>query len=257
MKTNKKDLSSIRVINQDIDNTTIDDVIRRAKCAIDDDGFLAIATVNPEFLVLSARDEHFSSTLKKFDIKVPDGFGTVTLPRLFGRGKFKQRITGVDLSWRLLSLAGKNKYKILLLGSSDDNSQKACAKIRANFPSIRVKCISGGVIDPFDIKNDLKDEITAFKPDILLVGLGAPKQEYFIINNARNLGVNVAIGVGGTIDFLSGASLRAPKWMQSVGIEWLWRLIVEPRRWRRIITAVLIFPCEYIRSLFQQNNLDK
>lgn len=256
MKTNKKDPSSIRVINQDIDNTTIDDVVKRAKCAIDDNGFLTIATVNPEFLVLSARDEKFSSTLKKFDIKVPDGFGTVALPRLLGRGKFKQRITGVDLSWKLLALAGRSKYKIMLLGASRDNSQKACAKIRANFPSICVKCISGGVINPFDIKNDLKSEITAFKPDILLVGLGAPKQEYFITNNARNLGINVAIGVGGTIDFLSGASLRAPEWMQSIGIEWLWRLFIEPRRWRRIFTAVFVFPCVYIRSLFKNNNLE-
>lgn len=256
MKTSKKELNKIRVVNQDIDNMEIDDVIERAKSAVDDSGFLNIATVNPEFLVLSARDKKFATTLEKFDIKVPDGFGTVALPRMFGRGNFCQRITGVDLSWKLLALAGKNKYKIMLLGASRENSEKACVKIRANFPSIKVKCLSGGVIDPFDIKNDLKSEIMAFKPDILLVGLGAPKQEYFIINNARNLGVNVAIGVGGTIDFLSGASLRAPEWMQSIGIEWLWRLFIEPRRWRRIFTAVFVFPCVYIRSLFKNNNLE-
>jgi len=242
--------SKIQVLNQSIDNLTMDEVIDMVKKSIDGHKTISIATVNPEFMVLSARDKKFAQVLKGFTIKTPDGFGITLLPRIFWRGKFKARITGADLSWRIFTLANKHGYRVLMLGASDEAANAACRVLRGDCPSLKIKCISGGTINPFDANKKLLDDIKAFKTDILLVGLGSPKQEYFIDKYQKELGASVAVGIGGTIDFIAGSARRAPLWMRQIGLEWLWRVTLEPHRFRRILNATIIFPCYYIGYLF-------
>lgn len=244
--------NKVTVLNQKIDNIRISELLNIIEETISDNNLLTIATVNPEFLVLSHRNKKFSKVLSDFNIKVADGFGLILMTKLFKRHKLESRITGADLCNKIFSLANKKNLRVILLGSSYDNSNAACSNLRRIYPNIRVKCISGGIIDPDNPDNELLDELGAFNPSILLVGLGAPKQEYFISNHAKNLGANVAIGIGGTIDFISGKTKRAPLFLRKVGLEWLWRLFIEPNRIIRIVNAVIIFPLLFIHYSFKK-----
>jgi len=244
--------NKILVINQEIDNLQLNDVLHRIISAIKNNQQLKIATVNPEFMVLSMKDDNFAKTLENFDIKVPDGVGITLLPKIFKGEVFTQRITGVDLSWKLFEMANKNHYKVLMLGSTNKNSSAACTRLRRIFPTLNIKCISGGKIDPFNPTEKLIEDISDFKPNILLVGLGSPKQEYFISSNEKLLKYNVAVGVGGTTDFIAETTKRAPNALRQIGLEWLWRLMFEPRRFKRIFNATIVFPYLYIKSLIKK-----
>jgi len=237
---------TIKVINQEIDNLSTDEISDIVTDSIRKREFVSIATVNPEFLVSSVKNHKFAHTLSKFNIKTADGFGVLLMSALFGH-RFSNRVTGVDMTYKLIDIANKNKYKVVMVGASEDSALKACNKIRYNYPSLQIDCIGGGVIDPNIIDKDLAEQLHRYKPDILFVGLGSPKQEFFIENAQKKIGAPVAMGVGGTIDFISGVAHRAPKWLRSIGLEWLWRLFTQPRRLSRIITATIIFPLYYLR----------
>lgn len=239
-------LPKIRVINQELDNLEMKEVLTAIGRAISNRKATSIATVNPEFMVESVRDKRFAKVLADFDLKIVDGVGITILSAIFG-AKFKQRITGADLTRSIINIANNNRYKIVTIGSSDNSAFNACRKLRNDYPSLQIDCIGGGVIDPHHIKTDIIDKLRAAKPDILLVGLGAPKQEFFIENIQKIICIPVAIGVGGTIDFISGTAHRAPGWLRSIGLEWLWRLVTQPRRLGRIFTATVVFPIYYLR----------
>ena len=240
-------VSSIQVINQSIDNITADEALARVSEAIRSRHYLSIATINPEIIVLSARDKSYARILSKLNLRLPDGAGLTLISRYFGHAKFKERIPGVDFIGNLLVLAEKKNYKVMTLGAGVESARKAEINLRRRYPDMAVKCLSGGIIDPDNADRDIIFSIKSFKPDIIIVGLGAPKQEYFIANYQKKLNIPVAIGAGGTIDFMAGIAHRAPAAMRSLGLEWLWRLILYPKRWRRITNAVFVFPWLYIR----------
>lgn len=246
-------IETIKVLDQKIDNIKLSELLKIIDSTNIKDDFLSIATINPEFLVLSHQDKKFAQALQKFDIKVADGYGIIFMTKLFYKKPIAIRITGVELSNKLFSYANKNHKKVVLLGASEKNAQLACSNLKRNYPMLKVKCISGGTIDPHNVNDGLIKEIKDYKPSILLVGLGCPKQEYFILNHAHKIGANVAVGVGGTIDFIAGSAKRAPRLMQNIGLEWLWRLFLEPKRFRRIFNATIVFPIMFIRSLFKKH----
>jgi len=241
------DNSTIRVINQNIDNLTASEALMRADNAIHSRRYLSIATVNPEIIVLSARDKLYARILGQLNLRLPDGVGLTIMSRYFGYAKFKERIPGVDFVKNLLVLSEKKNYKVMMLGAAAESSLDAERILNRQYPNLAIKCLSGGVIDPHNADRNTIDKIKSFKPDILVVGLGAPKQETFILNYQKKLGAHVAIGAGGTIDFLAGRARRAPKIICRLGLEWLWRVILYPGRWRRIFTATIVFPFLYLK----------
>lgn len=246
-------LQKVQVINQTIDNISREALLGKIQSAIKNKQVLKIATVNPEFIVASVRNAKFAKSLSNFDIKLADGFGIVFMSALFGQGSVI-RTTGVDLTYDLIKSANANKVKITMLGASEESAHQACNKLRSNYPSLKVDCISGGVINPDDIDATLIENLRTSKPDILFVGLGSPKQEYFIEKVQQLLPPCVTMGVGGTIDFISGTAHRAPKFLRSVGLEWLWRLVTQPKRFNRIINAVIVFPAYYLRWKISGSN---
>ena len=235
----------VRVINQVLDNLTSDEIVVRVCSAIEKRRPIIIATVNPEFMVLSSRNEKFARTLSKFDVKTADGTGIVFMSALFGH-KFRSRVTGADLTHELIGIANQKRFKVVMLGGSEESALKACNRLRNDYPSLNVDCISGGTINPDRIDDGLIKKIREAKPDILFVGLGSPKQEYFITKLSETVTIPVTMGVGGTIDFISGVARRAPRWMRSMGQEWLWRLVTQPKRFGRIINATIVFPWYYL-----------
>lgn len=240
---------TIPVINQEINNLDYAEVVERIDAAIQHKDRLSIATVNPEFIVRATRDEKFAQTLRDFLLRVADGTGIVLLSRIFGKGKFKTKVTGADLVPRIIKLALHKQYKVMFFGSTEEVARAVEAKLKKQHPALLFKCFAGGAINPDQVSDEVLTTIGSYKPDVLVVGLGAPKQEYFIANYQKKLAVPVAIGAGGTIDFLAGAARRAPTLMRSLGLEWLWRLFTEPHRWRRIFTATLVFPYLYLKWL--------
>jgi len=216
-----------------IDNVSMSEALEKIREFLSDGRQHYIVTSNPEFLVLAQKDQEFCDILNKADLNIPDGIGIVWAARWLGES-LKERVTGVDL---IEKLKIKNeKLKIFLLGGKNGVAQK----IKAEWPAI-VSC-SENLDEAINLINNCR-------PDILLVALGAPKQEKWIAQNlAKILSVKVAIGVGGAFDFISGRIKRAPKIFQAIGLEWLWRVLREPKRLPRLIKAVIIFPLLVLRT---------
>jgi N-acetylglucosaminyldiphosphoundecaprenol N-acetyl-beta-D-mannosaminyltransferase len=247
---------NIIVLGQRINNITLVETLDEIHKAIKSNECLTIATVNPEFLVLATRNKRFRNILSAFDLRVPDGVGILYLTNIFTRNRFRERVTGVELSEKLIKLCANNSYKVALIGGSSESNKKACEKLLGRCPALSLYGNNGGTINPNTPPEQLISEIKAFKPHVTLVALGAPKQEYFI-NNIKNDIKSVYVGVGGTIDFMAGTAYRAPSFFRKIGLEWLWRLFFEPKRFKRIINATLVFPAYYIKNVLLGNRFIK
>lgn len=216
-----------------------------------------IVTPNPEMAVKAFHDPVFKRALDHADLAVCDGFGLKLIGTLMGQ-KIPEVIRGVDFSLALASLCEQEKCSLYLLGGGDGVAEQAAKKLRSHFPKLDiVGAESGGHITKgltgwhFDHK--LLDRIRKAKPDMLFVALGHGKQEKWIYQFLKQLpSVKVAIGIGGTLDFISGKVKRAPSLLRSLHLEWLWRLILEPWRFFRIVTAVLVFPLLAIYLLMRR-----
>lgn len=230
------------------------DGIRRKEALDRVRGFLAgegqhmIVTPNPEILVAAHRDREFRKILNHASLSIPDGFGVVIMSALFDSG-VPERITGTDFLDDLMCLADETGYRVCFVGGAHDSVPCAARNhFVKRYPSLQiVHAESGGVVERNDcawsMDSELLNRIRDAAPTILVIGFGHGKQEQWIADHMKALpSVKVAIGVGGALDFWAGEVRRAPRWMRQMGIEWLWRLAIEPRRWKRMIIAVIIFP---------------
>lgn len=214
-----------------------------------------VVTVNPEFVMIAQHDPEFMYALERADLSLADGSGIMWAARFLGH-YLPERITGADLTDELMVLAQANGWKVYLIGAAKGVADRAAEKLRKRFPDLKIVGAEEGLTYQADRKNlfDVKEadklvkRIQKAAPDILLVALGAPKQDLFISRYKKELGVAVMIGVGGSFDFLAGRIRRAPKWLRILALEWLWRLIQEPKRFRRIYTSVVQFPLKVISS---------
>lgn len=200
-----------------------------------EDRFHRIATVNPEFLVLASRDNRFRENLLSADLRVADGFGMVLAGLL--QGEEVPRFPGADLLLNVLSIAEKDEYSVFLAIRQDGLSsyEEIHSALLKKYPKLFV---SG---ENFSSSN--RDPQCSTLDSIVICNFGAPEQEVFLESLRGNpRGIRLAIGVGGSFDFLTGKQKRAPHWLRVLGLEWLWRLILQPKRWRRIWNAVVVFP---------------
>lgn len=209
---------------------------------------LWIVTANPEILLFAKKNPTYKETLKHASIRVADGFGLVLMSKLIGG--HLQRVIGVDLAEDLVKWASENQKSVCFIGGGSKHSaQPALDAMKKRFPSLQGFAEDGGTVDADGMGDDTNEEarmrITMQKPNVVLVGFGHPKQERWIEKNLLDVpGIDVIIGVGGTFDYWSGLTLRAPKWIRTIGFEWLFRLIIEPKRIGRILRAVFVFPIE-------------
>ena len=185
-----------------------------------------IIAINPEKILKARKDKKLQNMLNNADYTIPDGIGVIYASKL-KKGNIKSRITGIDCMEMLCSLASEKKYKIFMYGAKKEIINKAKDNIEKKYPGINIV----GTIDGYETDNDkIIKEINATKPNIIFVALGSPKQENWILNNIDKLNCNIYQGVGGSFDVFSGAIKRAPKQMQKMGLEWLYRLYKEPKR---------------------------
>jgi len=204
-----------------------------------------IVTANPEILLEARRDPSYANVLCEADVRTVDGFGLWLLLRLFGCDV--TRVTGIDLAEKLMKLANDRAWRVGLIGGGGEHvAEKAVQDIKRRYPMLTITAEWGGAIDRQG-SDDLRGEearhrLTLFDPQVLLVAFGHPKQEQWI-NKHKNEFPNLkaVVGVGGSFDVWAGNIARAPSWMRTIGFEWVWRLLIEPRRIKRIWNAVVVF----------------
>ncbi|MFA5839336.1 MAG: WecB/TagA/CpsF family glycosyltransferase [Candidatus Margulisiibacteriota bacterium] len=187
-----------------------------------------IVTPNPEIIVTSQKDHALKDVLNNADLRVPDGISMVVVSRLLGK-PLKERVSGIDLMLNIIKAYG-DKYKIFLLGGAPGIAEAAADKLIQKQPRLNIV----GTMDGF-FGDDYAviQQIEACRPDILFVGLGGGRQEKWLNRHLKELNVPVAMVMGGSLDVISGSKKRAPLIFQKLYIEWLYRLLSEPRRWKR------------------------
>ncbi len=241
----------MKVLGVRLDNVTVDEAISRVR------GFFDVSqhtvyTPNPEMLVDAAKDEYFSEVLNESDLNIADGKGIEYMTL------FKQkRIAGTDFVHDVCKLAEKESKSIFLLGTGNTKTlERAGEKLLAQFPELKIAGTDSGIrigskekhdrilldLDESE-NNDMIASIALAAPDILFVAFGHKKQEKWIYEYLEDIpSVKVAMGIGGALDYISGQVKRAPQWMRAIGLEWLFRLFVQPQRIGRILKATVVFP---------------
>ncbi len=203
-----------------------------------------VCTINPEFIVIARHDINFHNILSRADLCVPDGVGLLWAARHLGK-PLPERVTGSDGVPRIAEHAAQTGWKLYFLGAAPGVADKAASVLRQQHPTLQIVGIYSGSPAP-DEEDAIIEMINASDADILFVAYGAPEQDKWIARNLPRLRVKMAMGVGGSFDFIAGIIPRAPLWMRRYGIEWLYRLYLQPWRiWRmlrlpRFVVAVLL-----------------
>jgi N-acetylglucosaminyldiphosphoundecaprenol N-acetyl-beta-D-mannosaminyltransferase len=192
--------------------------------------------VNPEFVVAAQDDQLFRSILNKADLALPDGIGLLLAGRWLHQ-PLRERVTGSDFVPRFAALAARMDYRPFFLGAAPGVAERAAAKLAQQYPGFCVADCYAGNPSP-DEEDTIINRVRASQPDALFVAYGAPVQDYWISRNLTRLEVPLAMGVGGTFDFIAGIVPRAPIWVQRLGLEWLFRLVNQPWRWRRQVALL-------------------
>ncbi len=227
-----------------ISQSSPDEVLAQVGSFLNEPKFHRIATVNPEFLVLAEKNPEFKQALLAADLCVADGIGIV-LAGCFQRKRIT-RFPGVDLLHEILTLAERDGYEVSLAIRKDGLS--SYEEIRAALLKKYPRLVVTG--KDYTVQSITSPSLIPYPASpIIICNFGAPDQELFLESIRNNSGeVRLVLGVGGAFDYLTGKQKRAPKWLRAIGLEWLWRLTLQPRRWKRIWNAVVVFPWLVFRS---------
>lgn len=218
------DFSGIKV-----DNVTLPEAVEQVFSFIAAGRPCLIVTPNPEIIVACQQDQELKMIINSADLRVPDGISMVVVSRILKR-PLKERVSGIDLMLALVKEAAATGKKIFLLGSGPGVAKQAANNLIAQYPSLLI----AGTHDGYTNNNTgIIAQIQTSKPDLLFVGLGAGRQERWLSQHLKELNVPAAMVIGGSLDVISGVKKRAPTWTQKLYVEWLYRLLTEPQRWKR------------------------
>jgi len=213
-------------------------VIRALQNRETSSGPLLIMGPNAQLVTLAARNPIFAAALRSAHLAVPDGISIVLAARLLNK-PVPERVPGGELMERLCIETARRNLSVFFLGGLPGAAEKTARKFKILYPGF---CVAGTDCPPPGFENDpaesarIRHHISTAKPDLLCVAFGAPKQEIWMVENCTTLPIGAAISVGAALDTQSGLRKRAPKWTHRIGLEWLYRLICEPRRlWRRYL----------------------
>ncbi|HEY3898862.1 MAG TPA: WecB/TagA/CpsF family glycosyltransferase [Chthoniobacter sp.] len=242
--------SGIAILGVPFDSVTMDEAVELIEGMVASGKPHYLATANVDFTVQALEDEELRRILFDAHLVLCDGTPLVWASRWLGN-RLPERVAGSDLVPILIALAARQGYRVYFLGGRADVTARAIENIRQQHPTLNVVGSDSPDFAPLHEMDHEKicARIRAARPDLLFVSFGCPKQEKWIAMNFRNLGVPVCAGVGATIDFLAGEMARAPKWMRSCGLEWLFRLLQEPRRlFQRYVKDFWVFGWGLLRQ---------
>lgn len=228
----------IDILGALVNNISIDEALDKAFSIIKRGHPGLIVTPNPEMIMAGQKDVELMNIINSADLALADGVGLMIAARLKGR-RFKHRVAGIDLMTNIIDMCKRNGLRVFFFGGREGVAEKAAERV-------------GGIVGTmqgFTLSDRLVlDKIREAKPDVLFVGLGSPKQEKWSARHLRDLGVPLIMCVGGSFDVLSGNVRRAPAFMRFIGLEWLWRLILEPSR----IFRMAVLPRFLIKVMFSR-----
>lgn len=194
-------------------------------------GLFHVVTGNPEIVMSCQHDRELRSIIEEAGLVTADGIGIVMVSRLRG-GHLPERVTGCDLLLKLLEVGNRKRWSFYFLGADEATSRRAAEAIRGQYPNVAIAGRHHGYFGKEE-EDAIVEEIRAAAPDFLIVALGAPYAERWIHQYKHSLNAKIAIGVGGSLDIIAGKVKRAPVIWQSMHMEWLYRLIQQPSRWKR------------------------
>ena len=213
------------------DNVTMQQALERAGEILAGDKTCYAVTPNAEIAYEAFRDESLRALLNEADLVLPDGAGVVLASKIL-KTPLQQKVAGVDFADGLLGMLAQNGKSVYLLGSKPGIAELAAQKMLEKHPKLHICGMNDGY---FKDEAPIIEKINAARPDVLFVCLGAPKQELFMKDHLGELHVKLMIGLGGSLDSFAGTVKRAPKWMIRCNLEWLYRLIKEPKRFGRML----------------------
>jgi N-acetylglucosaminyldiphosphoundecaprenol N-acetyl-beta-D-mannosaminyltransferase len=238
----------IRILGVPVDNLTMRETLDRIE------GFIRAGkphqhvVVNVNKLVQARRNPEMLRIIEGCDLINADGQPIVFASRLLGH-PLSERIAGIDLMLALIRLAAEKGYRVFFLGARPEIVKSAVERMRCAYPALQVAGWRHGYWSAEE-EASVVSQVQEAAADIVFVAISSPRKEQFLSKNLGRLGVSFAMGVGGSFDVLAGLTRRAPRWMQSAGLEWLWRLVQEPGRlWRRYLVDDIVFPWWVIREM--------
>jgi N-acetylglucosaminyldiphosphoundecaprenol N-acetyl-beta-D-mannosaminyltransferase len=226
-------MERINIHNILIHNVTMQEAVALVQKWVTGDSVHTIFTPNSEIIMQAQRNPDFKNILNNADLLIPDGAGVVLASKILKR-PLKEKVSGIDLVKNLFAAAASKNISFFILGGEPGVAEMAAVNIISEYGKVNIKGYAHGFFKPEE-ENSLIEEINKANPDILLVGLGAPKQEFWIFNNMYRLQCKVCIGVGGSIDVFAGKVALTPEFIRKAGFEWLHRLIRQPERIKRML----------------------
>ena len=229
-------MERVNLLGIDIDKYTFDEAIEYAKSKKGQ-----VVTINPEMIDYAAKNAVFASIIKNAELVIPDGIGVQLGLKILGHNI--KRIPGIEFAKRLIAeLEGR---PVALIGAKPNVIQKAVENLKNEYPNLNLVYVHDGYFEDTD---KILDEVCAKEPELVLAALGSPKQEEFIYRLKKMLPDALMIGVGGSFDVWSGEVERAPQIYQKLWLEWLYRTLKEPKRFKRIFPALPLFVLKVLKE---------
>ena len=286
--TNKIDQKIGLILEKAQNGNSKDRVLPLMRNRLNSNKHFFVLSANPEIILLALKDSKLASILLSSDILINDGVGLSVANDFLNEKTYKNKLLaffiykvqflskeiatlfikdkkvlkGRDLFIDLIQLGNKLNWKVFLLGGEKDEAKKTKEKLGTSFKQIKIEHDKGPILNNFGQpvseveakkEKEVINKINLFEPDILFVAFGAPKQEYWINRNLKEINSNGIMAVGGTYNYIAG-NMRLPlSFFEKTGLEWLWRLIIEPKRIMRIINAVIVFPLKVILYKVNKN----
>ncbi len=239
-----------KVLGYDVDLLTFDEAVKQVLENIKNKQGMQIVTVNPEMIELADKSKVFSSILKNADMVVPDGSGIKLALKL--QGIKQEQIPGIDLAHELIASCEIFNYPIALIGAKENVIQTTVKRLKSEFQGINISYYKNGYFSSSK-EDEIIDSLAESEPKLVLVALGAPKQEIFITKCRKKMPESIFIGVGGSFDVWSGEVERAPEFFRIMGCEWLYRTIKQPERIKRIYKTLPMFLFKVIIEAARKN----
>lgn len=239
----------VNVLGFPIDPLGVEGAIGRVQAATPAQP-LQVVTINAEMAIQGLADHGLGDILRGAGLVLPDGSGVVWAIRR--QGKPVQKLAGVEFVGHMAQWCAANGKRMYLFGAGEGVAAEAASTLEARYPGLKIAGIRSGFFSP-DEESAIREEIRASQADVLLVALGVPRQEKWIAQHQAALGVPVAMGVGGSFDVLADRVKRAPQAFRRLHLEWLFRLIQEPWRWKRMSSTLPRFAWLVLREKLGEN----
>ncbi|MBQ7764943.1 WecB/TagA/CpsF family glycosyltransferase [bacterium] len=230
-----------------IDTMSFNEAISDAKNLIDGHKVSQIVTINPEMFEYANKDLNFANIIKEAEMVIPDGVGVKIALQI--NGIKAERIPGVDFAKKLLEESAFNNIPVAIIGAKEEILTKAIENLQNEINGLNIVYYHNGY---FKNNGEIYEELKKKSPKLILVAMGSPRQEEFIYNAKNVLNSGLMIGIGGSLDVWSNSIKRAPKIMQNLGLEWLYRTIIQPSRFKRIFPTLPMFIIKALNYKFSK-----